>query len=386
MIRILRNANVFAPAPLGKQDIVISTGQVAWVGESAPAIADELIEEVVDLAGARLMPGLIDCHVHLTGGGGESGPASKVPPLPLSAITRSGTTSVIGVLGTDDLTRSTASLVAAARGLVAEGISAWCLTGGYHLPPMTLTGSVRGDIVHIDRILGVGEIAISDHRSSQPTLDELLRVASDAHVAGLMTGKAGILHLHLGDGDRGLDLVRRSLETSEIPPRIFHPTHVNRRRQLFQEALEIAGQGCSIDITAFPEQDNDDELAAVEAIESFWKSDLPTGRLTVSSDAGGSLPVFDGDGSVVSMGTGQSEALAETIQILLQRQHLLEKVLPPFTSNVAELYRLRSKGRIEVGADADLVVLDTDGAVSDVMAMGRWHLRQGRVAVKGTFE
>src|SRR5690606_39548569 len=103
-----------------------------------------------------------------------------------------------------------------------------------------------------DALIGIGEVAISDHRSSQPTLDELLRLASEAHVAGLMTGKAGIVHLHLGDGARGLDLVRRALDGSELPPRVFHPTHVNRRRALFEESLELAGRGATIDVTAFP--------------------------------------------------------------------------------------------------------------------------------------
>ena len=136
----------------------------------------------------------------MTGGGGESGPASRVPRVALSALTRAGITSCVGVLGTDGTTRNVASLVAATLALRAEGLSAWCWTGSYEVPPITLTGSVRSDIVFVDPILGVGEVAISDHRSSQPTFDELVRLAADCHVAGMMSGKAGVLHLHLGDG------------------------------------------------------------------------------------------------------------------------------------------------------------------------------------------
>ena len=386
MLQIIRNAEVYAPAPLGRRDLVVSGGRIVWLGDRAPHIATELISEETDLTGSRVIPGLVDCHVHLTGGGGESGPASNVPPLGLSELTSGGTTSVVGVLGTDDLTRSTESLVAAARALVDQGISAWCLTGGYHLPPRTITGSVRGDIVHIDRILGVGEVAISDHRSSQPTLAELLRLASEAHVAGLLSGKAGIAHLHLGDGDRGLDLVRRALDTSEIPPRVFHPTHVNRRRALFEEALALVERGCSVDVTAFPASDDEDEVPTVEAIERFLDSGLPADRLTVSSDAGGSLPVFDDAGQVTGMGVGRPGALLDTLRALLGRGRDPAEVLPPFTSNVADLLRLRGKGRIEVGADADLVVLGDDDTAAHVMALGRWHVRHGHTKIKGLFE
>ncbi|MEM9209620.1 MAG: beta-aspartyl-peptidase, partial [Pseudomonadota bacterium] len=234
MLELLKNACVFAPEDLGLCDLLIGAGRVLAIyaaGEGIPA-ADATI---TDIDGRHVVPGFIDGHAHITGGGGESGFASRVPPVPLSRFTTAGVTAVIGVLGTDDTTRDTRGLVATAYGLREEGLGAWCYTGGYHVPPVTLTGSVRDDIVYVEPIIGVGELAIADHRSSQPSHNELMRIASDAHVAGLITGKAGILHLHLGDGQRGLEQVRRILAESELPPRVFNPTHVNRRKALFDE-------------------------------------------------------------------------------------------------------------------------------------------------------
>jgi beta-aspartyl-dipeptidase (metallo-type) len=238
----------------------------------------------------------------------------------------------------------------------------------------------------VDRIIGVGEVALSDHRSSQPTLEELLRLASEAHVAGLMTGKAGIVHLHLGDGPRGLGLVRDALDGSEIPARVFNPTHVNRRRALFDEALELAGRGVTIDLTAFPVAPGEDAWTAEDALLQYLGAGLPPERITVSSDGGGCLPVFDGDGRVTDMDVGSPGALAAALKSLLDRGQALERVLPAFTSNPADLLRLPDKGRVEAGGDADLVVLNPDGDVTDVMAMGRWHVVEGRAVLHGTFE
>jgi len=386
MLTLIRNVEIFAPEPRDARHLLVGGGKVLWMGRDVPSLPGSLGVVERDLGGRRIIPGLVDGHVHLTGGGGESGPESRVPPVPLTRFTRGGVTTVVGVLGTDDVTRSTASLVAAARGLVAEGLSAWCHTGGYHLPPTTLTGSVRGDIVHIDRIIGVGEVAVSDHRSSQPTLEELLRLASEAHVAGLMTGKAGLLHLHVGDGPRGLQLLHDALDQSELPPRVFNPTHVNRRRALFDEAMQFAERGGWIDLTAFPVGPDEDAWSAEDALLRYLGAGLPPERITVSSDGGGCLPVFDGDGRVTDMDVGSPGALAGALRELLDRGQPLERVLPAFTSNPADLLRLPDKGRIEAGGDADLVVLNPSGDLTDVMALGRWHVVDGRAVVRGTFE
>jgi beta-aspartyl-dipeptidase (metallo-type) len=384
-MQLLRNADLYDPQPKGRASLLIGGERILWIGDELELPAS-LGVTVRDLEGRRVIPGLIDCHVHLTGGGGEAGMHTRVPPLQLSRLTGGGITTAIGLLGTDDTVRSTAELVATARGLIAEGMSAWCYTGGYHVPPATLTGSVRGDIAHIDLILGVGELAISDHRSSQPTLDELLRIAGDAHVGGLMTGKAGIVHLHLGDGERGLELVRRAIGQSELPPSVFNPTHVNRRKALFDEALALAERGCVVDLTAFPVAEDEDAWPADIALLRYLDADLPPSRVTVSSDAGGCLPVFDADGRISQMDVGRPSALSETLRRLLASGQPLERVLPAFTSNVARLLLLPSKGRIAAGADADLVVLGTEGEVTDVMAKGQWHIVHGRAAVRGTFE
>lgn len=385
-LELLLNADLYAPHPMGICHLLVGGGRVLYVGTERPSVTPSSLVAETDLAGARVIPGLIDGHVHLTGGGGEAGPASRVPAPMLTAYTLGGVTSAVGVLGTDDVVRTTASLVAAARSLTAEGLSAWCHTGGYHLPLTTLTGSVRGDIVNVDCIIGVGELAISDHRSSQPTFDEVLRIAGDVHVAGLMTGKAGILHLHVGDGPRGLDLIRRALAESELPARVFQPTHVNRRRALFDEAMAIAKDGVPVDITDFPVDEDEDAWTAADALERYWESDAPTTKVTVSTDGGGCLPVFDDERNVIAMDVGDSRALSRTIAELLSRGHALGTILPPFTSNVAEALRLHGKGWIEAGADADLVVLGDDHLPRHVMARGAWMVRDGVPVRRGTFE
>ncbi len=386
MLKLLLDAEVYSPAPLGRRCLAVCDEKVVWLGAERPRLPADLVAEEVDLGGRRLVPGLVDCHVHLTGGGGEAGPATRVPPVPLSRFTRGGVTSVVGLLGTDAVTRSPRSLVAAARGLADEGLSAWCWTGGYHLPPATVTGSVRDDIVFVDRVIGLGELALSDSRSSQPTLAELLRLASETHVAGLLTGKAGIVHLHLGDGARGLELVREAIAGSELPPRVFHPTHVNRRKKLFDEALDLAAAGAAVDVTAFPVAQDEDAWSAAEAVGRFLDAGLPVARLTVSSDGGGCLPELGEDGRVASWEVASPGALGEALAELVRGGRPLESFLPAFTSSPARLLRLPGKGAIEVGADADLVVLDERGEVADVMVRGRWHVRDRRALVAGTFE
>jgi beta-aspartyl-dipeptidase (metallo-type) len=387
---LIRNADVFAPRALGVCNLLLGGGKILWLGppRELPDLPAALRADghVIDLDGARLIPGLIDGHVHVTGGGGEAGFATRIPPQLLSRFTTCGVTTVIGLLGTDDVARSPRELLATVYALREQGLNAWSYTGGYHVPPATLTGSVHSDLVFIEAFLGIGEVAISDHRSSQPTCDELLRLAGAAHVAGLMTGKAGVLHLHLGDGRRGLELIRRAIADSEIPARVFNPTHVNRRRALFEEALELARAGSTVDLTAFPVKRGEDAYTAAEALKRYYASGAPAERITVSSDAGGCLACFDSDGHLASMEVGSAGALLQTLRELEAGGMSLEQALPPFTSNPARLLRLSDKGMIAVGAGADLVALTADGVAQTVIVRGEVHVRDRTVVRRGTFE
>jgi beta-aspartyl-dipeptidase (metallo-type) len=387
-LTLIRNANLYAPQPLGIRNLLIGGSRILWIGDEAfeLPVALRTVSRIVDAAGRVTIPGLIDGHVHVTGGGGEAGFRTRVPAVPLSRFTSAGITTVVGLLGTDDVARGPGELLATLYALREEGLNAYGHAGGYHVPPATLTGSVRGDLVFIEALIGIGEVAISDHRSSQPTLEELLRIASECHVAGVMTGKAGILHLHLGDGPRGLELVREAMRTSELPPRVFNPTHVNRRRALFEEALALARQGSTVDITAFPVEEGEDAYAADEALERYLAAGAPADRVTISSDAGGCLPCFDAEGRVTHMDVGSSGALLETLRAALARGLALETALPAFTTNPAKLLRFARKGGLAAGNDADLVVLDEEYRADTVVVRGEIHVKDRTCIRRGTFE
>jgi len=386
MFELITNAEVYAPRSLGIQNLLICVGKIVYLGERVPQFDDSLSVQITDLDGARLIPGFIDAHAHITGGGGEAGPSTRVPPPPLSQFTRAGVTSVVGLLGTDDLTRNTQTLLTQVMGLREEGLSAWCYTGGYHLPATTLTESVRSDIVNLEPVIGVGEVALSDHRSSQPTRDEILRLASEAYVAGLMTGKAGIVHFHLGDGERRLSMIRDCLEQSEIPSRVFNPTHVNRNKALFEEACELTARGCTVDMTAYPAEFNDAGWSAEQAAARYFEKGCDPQKLTISSDGGGCLPKFDAQGEMLEMNFAKSSALPITFKAMLDMDLPMASILPLMTSNVADLLKFHRKGRIDTGFDADLLVLDDTHGIQSVMVNGVWHVKQGDQLVKGLFE
>jgi beta-aspartyl-dipeptidase (metallo-type) len=383
-------------------DILVAGGRVVALEESLDVSGVAL--DTVDLEGRWVVPGLVDAPVHLTGGGGEAGCRTRVPRVPVSALVAGGVTTAVGVLGTDGVTRTPRDLVACALALREEGLSAWCYTGSYAVPVVTLTGSVKDDIVFVDPIIGVGELAISDHRSSQPSFEELLRIASDAYVAGLTANKSGLVHLHLGDGPRGLELVRRALEVSEIPSRVWHPTHLNRNRGLWDEAKSLArgvspGAGGAwvpyFDVTAFADEGeaepDPDTVGAAHAVLDWLDAGLPAERLTLSSDGGGCLPTFDADGRMLRMDVGSVSTLGATLRALVSSGLPLERAAPFVTANPArvlglDLVERGRKGHIAVGGDADLLVLDEALAPWAVMARGRWMMEGGALTVRGTFD
>lgn len=388
-ISLLKNVNLYSPIEEGLKDILVTAGKVVAIldrAEATETFPKEWPIEITDFHGATVIPGLVDSHAHITGGGGETGFSSQVPPVPLSEFSQVGVTTVVGVLGTDSTTRTVRNLLARVYGLREEGLSAYCWTGGYHLPLATLTESAKSDITFLEPVIGVGEFAISDHRSSQPTYQEVIRIASEAHVAGLMTGKAGVLHFHLGEGSRRLELIERALLETELPARTFNPTHVNRNAALFEASCDLLKYGGYIDLTAFPNGSEIAGVTAVDAIQMAIEESLPLDRITISSDGGGCLPCFNDHGDFQGLGFGRAKALLETLQQLLICGTPMISVLPMFTRNVAKLLRLKGKGEIKTGGDADLLILNEQYELTDVMIQGHWHKRNGEAIVVGTFE
>jgi beta-aspartyl-dipeptidase (metallo-type) len=379
LLRLIRQVDVFAPEPLGVQDVLIGGGKILEIASEIRMPQAHC--EVIPGEGLWAVPGFVDGHVHLIGGGGEGGWGSRTPELPLSDAIRGGVTTLVGCLGTDGITRTLAAMLAKTRQLDAEGLTAYMFTGHYGVPVRTLTGGVEEDLLFIDKVIGVGEVAISDHRSSQPTFEELARIAGDARRGGILSGKAGLVDLHLGDGDRKLDLLLRLIRETELPPSQFLPTHVNRNEALFESAMVYAGSGGYVDLTTstVPQLLERGEVKASRGLARLLRAGIPPERITFTSDGQGSLPSFDDQGRLKGLSVGRVTSLFDEVRdAVMQDGVSFDAALKVVTSSPADLMKLAHKGRIEPGRDADIVLLRPEGlAIDTVVARGR-VLMQGR--------
>lgn len=387
LVKLIKNGEVYAPEYIGKKDILIAGGKIAAIAEEFNV--DSLGEqaETVDATGLAIIPGLIDGHVHITGGGGEGSFKTRTPELQLSDCIQGGVTTVVGVLGTDGSGRTMSNLVAKAKGLTEEGITCYCMSGNYHLPVKTLTGSVETDIMFIQEIIGAGEIAIADHRSSQPTKEEIARLASEARIGGMLSGKGGAVIVHVGDGEDKLRLLEEIGETTDLPIQQFIATHINRTRDLLKAGITYAKKGGYVDFTTSSIRE-DDELNSARGLKQMLASGVPLSRISFTSDGQGSLPKFNANGEFVGLGVGKVTSLYEAVkQAVLEEEVPLEQAIQVATLNPANMLKLSQKGSIKESKDADLVFLNKgDLSIETVMAMGEFMMKDKQILVKGTFE
>lgn len=339
------------------------------------------VDEVFDACGKTVIPGLIDQHIHITGGGGEGGFHTRVPEIGLSKLVEAGITTAVGLLGTDSETRSVENLVAKSIALTNEGIKTYSLTGSYAYPTPTITGSIKKDIIFINQLIGV-KIAINDHRDSSLSYKELQRIGSEARIAGMISGKSGHVTIHMGDGKFYFEQINDALKYSNLPITTFRPTHVNRNKELYGEAIKFATNGGYIDLTTSMSKDLTDIKSYKKAKESNVLD-----KITFSSDGFGSWSNYDDKGNLIEIGYSPVNTGLKAIKELVKSGEKLEDAIKPFTSNVAKALKLDKEiGYLKKGYIANLLLLDENLDLDTVISNGKFMMKDKNMLVKGTYE
>eukprot|EP00977_Amphora_coffeiformis_P025596 scaffold20621_cov156-Amphora_coffeaeformis.AAC.4 len=342
----------------------------------------------VNLNGCTICPGLVDMHQHIVGGGGEAGFATRTPEANVTDLIEAGVTTFVATLGTDTVTRGMENLVAQTRALSSrcpppdlgkqqqqqqqqqqqELLTGRAWLGGYAFPmENTITGSIRRDVTLIPEIIGVGELAISDHRGSYPSTRELTRLASEVRVAGMLAGKAGVTYLHMGEDASGLQPLREAVQMNPLLQNFLVPTHMERSPQLVQEGWGWMQAGGRIDFSGWPERQRPAlrqymTKTGTRGTFSSPGASMIRNQLSISSDSYGSINVFDEQGKLVKYSYGLPNTLLRTFMALVYEDKIpLGLVLRWLCRNPASVIGLDGapmyKGQLRVGGDADLLVL-----------------------------
>ncbi|MGL2999839.1 beta-aspartyl-peptidase [Flavobacterium sp. RSSB_23] len=380
MLKLIQNATVYAPEFLGKKDILIAGEKIVAI-EDAIAVST-LFSEVIDFKGKIVTPGLIDQHVHITGAGGKHGFGSMTPEIMLSEFIACGTTTVVGLLGTDGSARSIKTLYAKAKSLESEGISSYILTSYFGLDAVTFTQSIQDDMIFIDKVVGC-KVAISDERSSYPEAIDLLRELKQVRVGGLIAGKKGILHIHLGALSSRMDVLLELVQKYEFPIEHISPTHVGRTLPLFEQAIEFAKLGGMIDITSGGTKYTDPYKSVLYALEKGVSID----KMTFSSDGNAGIGIVNEQGVTIGFKKAPIHLNLKQVVLLVQEGKLpIEQAFKLITSNPAKNLALKHKGSIKVGFDADFCAFTNDLQLTDVIARGKQMMKDGDILVYGNFE
>jgi len=367
MMIVLKNLSIMGEEKLS---VLIAGEKIALI-EKNINLPSKMVE-TIDCDALMGFPGIIDSHIHLAGAGGEGGPLTRTPEIDLSDLLLSGITCAIGSLGADGFTRSVKNLLFKVRQLNQYGLSCYLLTGSYQQPFPSITGDIFDDIVLIPEVLGIGEVAISDHRSTNPSEDELYKLISRARLAGMISNKSGVVLFHMGDEPEMFQKLERVVIKSNFKFSNILSTHCNRNPNIFEESKRV-GKILNIDITTSSyEYFQDIEIKPSKAVKQLLQAGVPSERITLSSDAGGSLPDFDEMGNLRRIFYAKPFSLLSEFRDLVLNEGMEPKeAIKFFSTNSAKFFKLERKGKIEENFDADIILLDKELNLHSLIARGK---------------
>lgn len=377
MITIIRGAHVYSPEDLGTQDVLIVGRQIHGVGGDYDPWAKLPGAVEIDGHGKLLVPGFIDSHVHILGGGGAAGFGSRGPETSFSETVLAGTTTVVGVVGVDQEGRDLKTLYAKTKSLEFRGITAKMFTCGFDTE-VTITGSIKSDIYLIDNVIGA-KCCVSDRRGAQTTFEDLKKAMATAALGGLLSRKAGVLHIHMGDNPSGLTPVMQAQEETGVLIKCVVPTHINRNELLMEQGLEWAKRGGVLDLTPciFP-PDFKRATKTARAVTDLLKAGVPVEQITISTDANGVHTIH----GFARMARNPMDLMYKEFIDMIQGQGIsMTDCLKCVSTNVARVLRLEAKGNVAEGMDADLMLLDPESLeIKMVMALGAKLVENGSLA------
>jgi beta-aspartyl-dipeptidase (metallo-type) len=384
LLTLLSGADVHAPEPIGQRDVLIGGGRIVALVDPSLERGWDLVEKV-DLHGLVVTPGLVDSHVHFLGGGGGDGYDSRSPELQLSDFTKNGVTTAVGPLGIDPVSRSLEGLLAKARALTQGGITAYVYTGGFRRPLLNLTGSPWRDAYLVPEVRGV-KLAIGVDRAPSHATRELADLGRELYWVERATGRTQVLHVHLGTLADGHALVRELAEELADSQRLV-VTHCNRTERHVETAIALAGLGVWTDMTCMisPARGMPGSLRASDAVIRMQEAGAPLERVTLSTDGNGQAPEREPGGDWAPYRT-HMDSLLDEIRALIGAGLTLGQAIAMASAKPAEALGLEEKGRIRVGADADLLAFGPGLQLREVYARGRRLFGGGRVLAPGRYE
>lgn len=389
MFTLIKGASVFEPEYLGLKDILFLGNKIIKVEESLEQpIGYEC--EIIDASGKIVYPGFVDNHVHLIGADDGQGPVGRTNDIAWKDIVESGTTTVVGCLGSSRFVRSLHTLYIKTLELDMMGLSTYMYTGSFVIPPPTLTGEIRKDVYLVPKVIGL-KTAISDITTNHHTWQDLASISAEIFYGASIANKHAVIHVHVGRQNTRMDKIFELIENTGINPALVIPTHINRKDpDVIDQAIEYTKIGGIVDLSSLmrKEEGTMTGLKPDLAMKRMLEKGAVLENITMSSDGNVPQPIRDENLKQVGRYIAPLDLNRREIRDMVNNDVCsLSDALKIMTTNPARTLGLK-KGRIAESYDADIVIVDSikNMGVEQVFSMGKQVVKNGETVWKSHFQ
>jgi beta-aspartyl-dipeptidase (metallo-type) len=390
MFKLLTGGEVYAPEKLGKVDILVTNDRIVAVEENLE-LPSKYECEVVDATDKIIYPGFVDTHIHFTGADDGQGPVGHTYDVSWQDIVESGVTTAVGTLGGEMWVRTLEQLYGKAIELDKMGLTTYIYTGGFHIPPITITGSVRRDIILLEKVRGL-KTAISDATTSHHTWRELAELVSEVNIGAETVKKTAVTHVHVGRRPQRMDMLFELIENTGLDPKGIVPTHVNRiTPDVIAQGIDWIKRGGVVDLTTQMRRE-EGTLTGVKteyAVKRMLDAGCPIEGITISSDANCPMAIRDSSGKQIGLYVALVDFNRREIRDIVRNSVApFEEALKMVTTNPARVLGIDDrKGRIKPGYDADIVIANKpeDLKIDKVYSKGNMLVDGGKALFQGHY-